>query len=123
MTKINKRPDRESERCRWCRRILTAKSGPGRPREFCSQVCRQWDWVAKQRSKELALTENELVIARDELDGLKDMIYVLCCAVEDVRSDIDSASRATRETLQDDLRWLIESAEPVIASDLRPRPT
>lgn len=119
--KSDKRPDKASDRCRWCRRVLAAKTGPGRPREFCSQACRQWDWVASQRSKELALTENELVVARDELDDLKDKIYVLSCAIEDVRSDVSTKSRATRETLQEDLKWLIESAEPVIASDLRPQ--
>ncbi len=121
MMKSGNRPDRASERCRWCRKVLAFKTGPGRPREFCSQACRQWDWVARQRSKELALTENELVVARDELDDLKDKIYVLNCAVEDVRSDLAANSRATKEALQEDLRWLIESAEPVIASDLRPQ--
>ena len=71
--------DQESgvRRCRWCRRALPERSGPGRPREFCSQRCRQWDWVARQRAAELELSENELVVARDELDRLHDELYVL----------------------------------------------
>ena len=51
----------EMRRCRWCRRPLPEQRGRGRPREFCSQRCRQWDWVARQRAGELELSEGELV--------------------------------------------------------------
>ena len=63
----------------------------GRPREFCSQRCRQWDWVARQRASELQLSEGELVIARAELDALHDDLYVLACAVDDAERDLGAA--------------------------------
>ena len=99
-------------RCRWCRHVLATQSGRGRPREFCSQRCRQWDWVSRQRASELALSENELVMARDELDALKDQLYVLHCAVVDARTDLES-ERLSVETLRELLEWVLDAAEPV----------
>ncbi len=107
------------KRCRWCRHVLVASSGPGRPKEFCSQRCRQWDWVSRQRASELALSENELVMTRDELDALKDQMYVLHCALNDVQTDLASP-RQTKETLLEMLGWLIQAAEPIAAASLTP---
>ena len=69
------------------------RSGPvrGRPREFCSPRCRQWDWVARQRAGELALSDGELVVAKAALDELHDELYVLACAVDDVERDLAAA--------------------------------
>lgn len=74
-------------RCRWCRFPLAEHAGPGRPRQFCSQACRQWDWVSRQRGRELALSDEELIVARSELDALHDDLYVLERAVADTRRD------------------------------------
>ena len=99
-------------RCGWCRYPIPSTDGPGRPKKFCSQRCRQWDWVSRQRATELSLSENELVVARQELDDLKDQLFVLQCAVNDVRHDLQS-SRHTKESLHDLLIWLLEAAEPL----------
>ena len=107
------------KRCRWCRHVLAASSGPGRPKEFCSQRCRQWDWVSRQRASELALSENELVMTRDELDALKDQMYVLHCALNDVQTDLASP-RQTKESLLEMLGWLIQAAKPIAAASLTP---
>ena len=107
------------KRCRWCRHVLASTTGPGRPKEFCSQRCRQWDWVSRQRASELALSENELVMTRDELDALKDQIYVLHCALNDVRTDLESP-RQSKESLLEMLGWLIQAAEPIAAASLTP---
>ena len=109
----------DSRRCRWCRHLLVATNGPGRKREFCSQRCRQWDWVARHRASELELSENELVVAREELDELKDLIYVLHCAVIDARRDLEG-SRQTVKSLTEVLGWLLEAAEPVAMASLSP---
>ena len=106
--------------CRWCRRALPARTGPGRPREFCSGRCRQWDWVARHRAAELELNENELVVARSELDALHDELYVLACAVDDVERDIgrdlermDGQRAPTAQELTDALVWLLQAARPL----------
>ena len=63
----------------------------GRTREFCSSRCRQWDWVARQRARELELSDGELVVAKATLDELHDELYVLACAVDDVERDLAAA--------------------------------
>ena len=104
----------ETPRCRWCRRVLPERAGPGRPREFCSQKCRQWDWVARQRARELALSDGELVVARAELDRLHDDLYVLACAVDDTEKDIEAAgTKATANDLRRMLEWLLSAAKPL----------
>ncbi|MEP1125743.1 MAG: hypothetical protein ABJH68_17825 [Ilumatobacter sp.] len=98
-------------RCRWCRRALLARSGPGRPREFCSQKCRQWDWVSRQRAADLALGADEIVVRRDELDRLHDDLYMLACAVEDV--ELDLGDLPTNRELADALACLLAAAKPL----------
>jgi hypothetical protein len=104
-------------RCRWCRFPLAEHDGPGRPRQFCSQACRQWDWVSRQRARELALSDGELVMARSELDALHDDLYVLERAVADTRRSLEHDM--TTAELQTALRWLLESAAPLADRRLR----
>ena len=93
---------------------MPERGGPGRPREFCSQRCRQWDWVSRQRANELELSEGELVIARTELDALHDDLYVLACAVDDAERDLKaSGSRPTIKELTEILEWLLAAAKPL----------
>ena len=99
--------------CRWCRRVLPLRGGPGRPKLFCSQRCRQWDWVSNQRARELELSDNELVIARDELDRLHDDIYSLTCALEDTERDLAASGQRTVRELEEILKWLIDAAQPL----------
>ena len=111
-------------RCRWCRRVLPPSAKTGRRREFCRQACRQWDWVARQRARELAISETDLVVARAEIDALRDDLYVFACAMDDVRRDLDAAGRRTERELRESLEWLLQAAAPLhdreIASPQRP---
>lgn len=101
-------------RCRWCRRTLPERTGPGRPREFCSQRCRQWDWVSRQRAHELQLSEGELVVARSELDRLHDELFVLACAVDDTERDLaEIGEGATVDQLRAIVDWLLDAALPL----------
>ena len=100
------------ERCRWCRRVLPAREGPGRPKAFCAQACRQWDWVARQRARELKISEDELIEARAELDRLYDDLYVLACAVDDTEREL-RVGKATAKSLREALDWLMEAAQPL----------
>jgi hypothetical protein len=75
--------------------------------------------VSRQRAQDLQLSENELVMTRDELDSLKDQIYVLHCALIDARKDLEHP-RHTKESLRDILDWLMDAAEPVAAASLNP---
>ena len=104
----------QGQRCRWCRKVLAPANGRGRPREFCSQRCRQWDWVARQRAAELHLSEGELIIARAELDALHDDLYVLACAIDDAERDLaDAGAKPSARELTDILAWLLDTARPL----------
>jgi hypothetical protein len=69
--------------------------------------------VARHRAAELELSENELVIARSELDALHDELYVLACAVDDVERDLAGTSTPSAQDLADALDWLLEASRPL----------
>src|SRR5688500_2091236 len=100
------------ERCKWCGRGLPARVGPGRPRRFCRQACRQAAYVAGQRRAELGLSESELIVTRQSLDELRDRLYVLEAAVEDVERDLGEAP--TPKAVQEALDWLLSAAKPLV---------
>ena len=112
----------EGPRCQWCRTPIKSQAGAGRPRRFCTQACRQWDWVARQRASELQLSENELVMNRSELDALKDQIFILKCAIADVEVDLDPATDPTTRDFKAALQWLLEAARPLVEDRLNPSP-
>ena len=107
-------------RCKWCRRVLVANK-IGRPRQFCSQACRQGHWVSQQRAVELELSEDELIIAREELDSLHDDLYVLACAVIDAERDLAGAGSApSARELAGILQLLLEAARPLADREISP---
>ncbi|HEY0521368.1 MAG TPA: hypothetical protein VGC84_17895 [Ilumatobacteraceae bacterium] len=119
MTKVGDGPEERLSRCRWCRRVLPAQK-IGRPRQFCSQACRQWDWVGRQRARELHLSETELIVTKSELDALHDDLYVLACAVDDVDRDLAaSAKPPTANEAKEMLTWLLDAARPIRDRELR----
>src|SRR4029077_19259797 len=112
-TKVADDQQDQRSRCRWCRRVLP-KQAMGRPRQFCSQACRQWDWVGRQRARELQLNEHELIVTKSELDQLHDELYVLACAVDDVERDLTSTAKGpTINEVKEMLSWLLEAARPI----------
>jgi hypothetical protein len=119
MTKVTDDPQPRRSRCRWCRRVLPEQK-MGRPRQFCSQSCRQWDWVGRQRARELQLNEDELIITKAELDRLHDELFILACAVDDVDRDLASAGKAPGTSeVKEMLSWLLEAARPIRDRELQ----
>ena len=100
------------QRCRWCGRGIDRRPGPGRPKEFCKASCRQADYIARQRSAEAGLSDAELIVTRAALDDLRDKLYVLEAAVEDVERDL--ADGPSERELQDAIQWLLEAARPLV---------
>jgi uncharacterized membrane protein affecting hemolysin expression len=93
----------------------------GRPRQFCSQSCRQWDWVGRQRARELQLNEDELIVTKAALDQLHDELFVLACAVDDVERDLASAAgkAPAASEVREMLSWLLEAARPIRDRELQ----
>lgn len=100
-----------------CNAVLVRSEGAGRPRKYCSQACRQRDWVARQGRHEAVQAEHELLEARERLQRVQDAAYVLRCALDDLRKDPAIGDDTTRETLRLSLAWLQEAAEAVVSAD------
>jgi hypothetical protein len=67
----------------------------------------------------LALSEDELVMARSALDELHDDLYVLACAVDDADADLAAAGpKPTAAELRRILESLLESARPLRSREL-----
>lgn len=75
-------------RCRWCGRAIAA-SELGRPKQYCRQSCRQRAYESRRRSTEVGLGDDELVVTRNELDDVRDRLYLIGTALDDARSGID----------------------------------
>ena len=75
------------------------------------------DYMARRRAKELGLSESELVMAKSELDQLRDALYVLEAAVEDVERDL-AATPDDPVEVRRALDWLLDAARPLL--QLRP---
>jgi hypothetical protein len=81
--------------------------------------CRQWDWVGRQRARELKLSEDELVVARQEIDSLYDDLYVLACAVDDTEREL-KAGKPTVTSLKEAMEWIMDAARPLRDRTLTP---
>jgi len=103
----------EGQRCGWCGRPLAPRRGPGRPRRYCKQSCRQRDYESRLRSREVGLSEAELIITRQSLQSVFDAAYVLEAALEDV--DRDLAADDSPDELRRSLDWLRSSAQPLLS--------
>ena len=82
----------------------------------CRRSCRQREYEANRRAKELGLSETELVVTRDELEQLRDALYVLEAAVQDVERDLEGADDPPEARRA--LDWLLTAARPLL--ELRP---
>lgn len=107
-------------RCAWCSRPLDAPTGPGRPRRFCRQGCRQRAYEARLRSAELDLAEDDVVVGRAQLDQLASALYCLQSALEDIDRDLAAAGDDPDEVRQA-LRWLLDNARPLASLWIEPR--
>jgi hypothetical protein len=105
--------ERGAARCLWCRRSLPDPARTGRPRRYCKQSCRQQDYEARRRSSELSLGDDELVIARSQIDELRDAADVLAYAVDDTDRDLTANKNPTRAELRELLDWLLDAARPL----------
>jgi hypothetical protein len=98
---------------------LEVPAGRGRPRKYCQHSCRQRDFEARHRALELGLSESDVIVARQAIEGLDDLLFVLACAITDVEGDI--ARDQSPEQVRASLDWLMEAARPVLGASERLR--
>ncbi len=84
---------------------------------FCKRSCRQREFESRVKADRHGLDETELIVARSELEQLRDELYVLQCAVEDVERDVTPTSTMT-ET-REALEWVLAAARPLQTTLIR----
>jgi hypothetical protein len=67
--------------------------------------------VARLRRTEVGLSEHELIVTREALEDLRDKIYVLEAAVEDIERDLAADGDPSEA-----LTWLLDAARPVVGA-------
>lgn len=72
-------------RCAWCSRPIPRRPGGnvGRPAKYCRRSCRQRAFEARRRGEALGVSDDELVIARNELDDVNDRLFEISLAAKD----------------------------------------
>ena len=65
------------------------------------------------------MAESDLIVARQAMEGLDDLLFVLGCAIADVEGDL--VLDGSPDQLQRSLDWLLESARPLLGASERLR--
>ena len=92
------------------------ESGVGRPRLYCKRACRQRDYEARQRALELGLGEHELVVTREDLESLRDRMYVLEQTIHDAENDLTQPEARRAKELRRILEYVLDAARECVTS-------
>ena len=79
-------------RCLWCGGSFRAPEGPGRPQVYCRRSHRQRAFESRHLAAAHGLGIDDVLISRTHLEEIRDAIYLLEAAMEDVDNDLSSAS-------------------------------
>jgi hypothetical protein len=109
----------ERRRCHWCGREFDVAPGPGRPRRFCRDGCRQQAYLARKLASSHGLGDDDVIVSRDALEDLQSRLYCLQAALEDIQRDL--ARSAEPSDVAEALAWLRENAEPLASAWIEPR--
>ena len=91
-------------RCSWCGRAVP-RPAVGRPRRYCRDSCRQRAYEARRRAERAGLSAEHVVLGPEQLADLRDRLYVLQAALD----DIDAGGWAPRDALA----HLYDAAQPL----------
>jgi hypothetical protein len=119
MTKAVQRTAQRERQCPWCGRTFEASVGPGRPRRYCRQGCRQQAFIARKLAAAHGLGDNDVVVPRQRLEEFQGHLYCLQAALEDVDRDLEKDSDPAE--IRRALEWLLENTEPFRSFWIEPR--
>ncbi|HEX9854447.1 MAG TPA: hypothetical protein VGC47_03970 [Acidimicrobiia bacterium] len=106
-------------RCAWCGGEIAPPGGPGRPRRFCKRSHRQRHFEARRAAARLGLGTDDVLVSRSDLDRLRDKLFVLEAALEDVERDLGESSKL--QDYADAYVHLLEGALPLRGARVEPR--
>ena len=108
-----------TKRCKWCGAAFEIRGRVGRPPEYCRRSHRQRHFEAKRLGERRGLSQAELLVAADDYERLRDAVYVLETALEDVDDDLRGSP--TRTDYAGAVAYLRSAAAEVVESV--PEPT
>jgi hypothetical protein len=74
--------------CTWCGRAFAASAGLGRKARYCRRSHRQRAFEARRLAARMGLDSGEALVDAEALSRLRDRLYVLESALDDVESDL-----------------------------------
>ena len=86
---------KQTRHCAWCGGAFAAPKGPGRPRRYCRPGHRQRAYEARREAMCRGLGPDEVLLSRRSWETLRDALYRLESAAEDVAGDL-LAGRPTK---------------------------
>ena len=92
-------------RCEWCGGEFRAPTGPGRPPRYCRRSHRQRAYEARRLAGDRGIRADEVLLSRRTWEALRDALYRLEAASEDVAMDL-MAGRPTKAEYVDALAHL-----------------
>ncbi|MCP3994666.1 MAG: hypothetical protein GY722_06340 [bacterium] len=84
-----------TRRCEWCGAEFRVAQGPGRPARYCRRSHRQRAYEARNLAGERGIRPDEVLLSRRTWEALRDALYQLEAASEDVAMDL-MAGRPTK---------------------------
>ena len=70
--------------CQWCGKELPPPEGRGRRRKYCSASCKQRAYEQRTHVAGTGIPAAAAILAPEKVDELRDRLYELRCAAEDV---------------------------------------
>ncbi len=97
--------------CAWCGKSIEAGTR-GRRRKYCSQACRQRAYEQRNNLANTNIPIEAVVLTPEQAEQLKDQLFEVRCAAEDIREAIkDGASAEEISELIDELVTLTRVTE------------
>nr|WP_257158213.1 hypothetical protein [Corynebacterium cystitidis] len=98
--------------CQWCGRELAVQKGRGRRRKYCSAACKQRAYEQRHNFIGTAIPQRAVIMAPDKAESLRDDLYALRCAAEDIATACsENAGRNEIQQLCNELVSMAKSIE------------
>lgn len=109
----NQRAQRgETPTCAWCGKEIPVNTGRGRKRKYCGASCKQRAYEQRTMLAGTTVDADALILSRSRVEEIRDRLYALRCAAEDVRTaSAEGASPGELGALCDDLVGLAKQLE------------
>lgn len=98
--------------CAWCGKEIPVNRGRGRKRKYCGPSCKQRAYEQRTMLAGTAVEDDAVILNRNKVAEIRDRLYALRCAAEDIRTaSAEGASADDLAPLCDELVGLAQQLE------------